>query len=713
MINKKRRKKLLHQNSARVKIGILIPLILIILVSSFIYGYSTAFAIKPPAPVTLDPKTIPKFVNQLVVPPVFVPDSVGAYEKYTITMAQGTQQVLPTVDALGNPTGFGSTPVWGYRGNAVVAGDTLNALGFADGDLIPNFLWSPSATFEATRGVPINVTWINGITGAQPFAVDPTLNWANPTGAFPPGDQFSLVGTYPVFPPGYDGTAQPGNPPPGMGGPPLNAQSPVPLVTHLHGAEVLADFDGGPDAWWTSTGLKGESYATSGITAAANSAIYYYHNAQEANTLWYHDHALGITRLNVMSGLAGFYTLRESLAAVGAGVNTFDQYLTTTFPYGVSEIPIAIQDRTFKLNGEFWYPEAGVNPAVHPYWFPEFFGDTIIVNGLVWPNLDVTPGWYRFRLLDGSNARFYTLTLKDQTTGMKIPFIKIGADGGYLKAPVTMTELTIAPGERADILVDFSAIAVGTKILVENKAKAPFPNGAQPTKQSAGSIMQFTVKATGTAVTQGAAGPIVLPASLNPTLPGAAFPTIAAPAAANQRFITLNEVMGAAGPLMAVINGQYYWGDATENATNGSTEDWYIINLTGDSHPIHTHLATFQLVSRQKFDVAAYQAAWLALQKDPITNLPLIPPFPGSYIPTALDPTPFFKRGTTLATPAEMGWKDTLQMHPGEVTIIRMRFLQQDGTPYPFDPTLGNGYVWHCHILEHEDNEMMRPLFIK
>jgi len=629
-------------------------------------------------------------------------------------MTQRRQPVLP----VGTPLAAGSdglTSVWGYMGNAVAMGATL---GVANGTAIPNFLWSPSGTFEATRGMPINVTWINAITAAQaqPFAVDPTLNWANPTGAFPSGDIFSTVGNYPLFPPGFDGTIIPIVNPDG-----LNAQSPVPLVPHLHGAEVLANFDGGPDAWWTNGGLQGKYYATSGTAAMvpSNAARYYYENAQEANTLWYHDHALGITRINVMSGLAGFYNLRENVSAAGPGVNTFDQYLTTTFPYGISEIPLAIQDRTFKLNGEFWYPDAGINPTVHPYWFPEFFGDTVMVNGLVWPNLDVTPGWYRFRILDGSNARFYSLTLKDQTTGLKVPFIKIGADGGYLKAPVPMTTMTIAPGERADILVDFSAITVGTKILVENKAKAPFPNGAQPTKKTTGSVMQFTVKATGTAATQGFAGPIIWPLtpnSYNPTLweLGAVFPTIAAPPAANRRFITLNEVMGAAGPLMAVINGQYYWGDATENATNGSTEDWYIINLTGDTHPIHTHLATFQLVSRQKFDVAAYQAAWIAQQSiDPLTGLPYIPPFPGSYTPLPLDPTIYYKPGTTLATPEEMGWKDTLQMHPGEVTIIRIRFLQQDGTPYPFDPTSGNGYVWHCHILEHEDNEMMRPLFIK
>ncbi len=723
------------RNSGRVKIGTIILLVLIILVPSAIYGYSTAFAIKPPAPVTLDPKTIPKFINQLVVPPVFDPEVTSAYDNYTITMTQGRQKILPTGTPIVGGVGDGKTSVWGYQGNVTVKGSTLLALGYADGDKIKDFLWSPSATFEARRGVPTNVTWINGITVPTPFAVDPTLNWANPwyyydsTKAFPTSETMATVGTYPPFPPGYNGLTNVGNPLPGSppGTAPLNAQTPVPLVPHLHGAEVESNFDGGPDAWWTNGGLRGKYYATSGTSTTAvpnNAAIYYYMNAQEANSLWYHDHALGITRINVMSGLAGFYNLREPASTVpGTTPNTFDRYLNGVFTYGVNEIPLAIQDRTFRTNGEFWYPEVGLNINTHPYWFPEFFGDTIMVNGLVWPNLDVTPGWYRFRLLDGSNARFYTLTLKDQVTGLKVPFIKIGGDGGYLTAAVPMTSITIAPGERADVLVDLSAITPGTTILVENKAKAPFPNGAQPTKSSAGSIMQFTVKATTdptwTNGVQGATGPITLPASLNPALPGAVWPTIdpLVYPVVKTRFITLNEILGPAGPLMALINGQYYWGDATENATVGTTEDWYIINLTGDTHPIHTHLATFQLVSRQNFDVAGYQAAWLALQKDPQQNGKLVtPPFPGYYTPVPLDPstpTNFMKGKITLATPEEMGWKDTIQVHPGQVTVLRIRFLQQDGTPYPFNPTAGNGYVYHCHILEHEDNEMMRPLFIE
>lgn len=162
--------------------------------------------------------------------------------------------------------------------------------------------------------------------------------------------------------------------------------------------------------------------------------------------------------------------------------------------------------------------------------------------------------------------------------------------------------------------------------------------------------------------------------------------------------------MGPAGPLMVTINGQLWDGVLTETPKNGTTEDWIIVNLTGDTHPIHTHLATFQLVSRQKFQANKYMKDWLALNA-----AGGMPPFPVAYVPTSLDPTAYLQGKATPALPTEMGWKDTVQMNPGEVTIIRIRFLQQDGAAYPFDPTQGPGYVWHCHIVDHEDNEMMRP----
>ena len=699
---------------SKKKMGVFAIVLIVIIVSSA-FSINSTLAVKPPAaPVTLNPLSIPKYVNQLVVPPVFEASTVAP--TYTISMDQTRQQVLPTGTILtGSPDGL--TNVWGYKGNAIAKGGTLGVL---DGTLIPNFIWSPSATFETTKGTPITVKWINNINTPQPFAVDPTLKWANPNHAFPEGDIFSATGgPFPAFPPGYDGIVAPNNP---LG---LNAQSPVALVPHLHGAEVSSYYDGGPDAWWTSTGQKGLHYYTDPTVplapAETNAAVYSYPNAQEPNTLWYHDHALGITRINVMSGLAGFYMLRNTPVTVtGAPTTaTFDEYLTQTFPYGISEIPIAIQDRTFKPNGEFFFPAAGINPTVHPYWIPEFFGDTIMVNGMVWPNLDVTPGWYRLRLLDGSNARFYTLSFSTGV-GTSLPFYVIGADGGYLQKEFFTNTITIAPGERADILIQIPTMPENSKITLTNTANAPFPVGLPADPLTTGQIMQFTVKSTTTNGVQGATinGAFPFPTTgLNPTLPTGTFPTLQT-TPITKRYITLVEVMGPKGPVMVLINGQYYDATVTETPKVGTEEDWVIINLTADTHPIHTHLVTFQLVSRDLFNkngVTKYTNDWTKLQVDPLLpKTKLAPPFPRTFAPISLDPTPYLSGVRTTALPTEMGWKDTIQMHPGEVTTIRVRFTSQDGSPFSaaINPTVGPGYVYHCHILDHEDNEMMRPFVV-
>jgi len=753
------------QNNKKLAL-ITLSLLIILLVSMF--SINVTLAVKPgTVPVLLDPKTIPKYQNQLVVPPVYTPDAVGG-TTYTVSMEETyRQQILPTAaQGMVFPVpGDGKTKVWGYQGDAIIRGNTLLQFdptygtaafdpltsAFRDGQPLTTFVFSPSATFEAIKGTATTVNWINNINGWQPFAVDPTLNWANPGNVFPPGDIFANPArTHPTFSfalnqYGYDGT---NTHPAGSNLGNLNAQTPVALVPHLHGAEVSSFYDGGPEAWWTSaaTKFRGPNFHTAG-TLTDGEAQYIYPNSQEPNTLWYHDHALGITRINVMSGLAGFYLLRDTPTNIATGTPitsaNLDEYLTQTFPYGISEIPLAIQDRTFQANGELWFPEVGLNPTIHPYWMPEFFGNTIMVNGKVWPNLDVTPGWYRFRLLDGSNARFYTLSFDN-----KMPFTVIGADGGYLQQPATVNTLTIAPGERADILVDFTNIPVGTKIILTNTAKAPFPNGAKADPQTTGQIMQFTVTATQSAT--GAKAP--LPAStwalplpptmlLNPNLTppatGAPFPTLSQSNPVKTRYITLNEVMGPAGPLMVMINGQYYdtttstevppgsgnWVTgvgATEKPKAGDTEEWVIINLTADTHPIHLHLVTFQLVNRQPFQATKYNTAWLKQQVglDPNTgtNAQLMPPFPKYYPPKILQPNAYYQGKPILPTPTEMTWKDTLQMNPGEVTTIRVKFASQDGTPFPanwFDGTSGDGiYVYHCHIIDHEDNEMMRPYIV-
>jgi spore coat protein A, manganese oxidase len=402
-------------------------------------------------PALLDPSDIPKFTNQLTGPPPVYsakmipnPTGPGVAKYYEVVMDEHAQQVLPTADENGDPTGFGMTTVWGYGGQAKDS-ITGKPLGFV--------LNSPGPSFEATRGIPTIVKWINNVDKPHLFAVDPTLHWANPNNMMTPMPPV----TAPSFPPGYP-----------------QAQSPVPLIPHLHGGEVKSTFDGHPDAWFTYEGTKGYAYNTLYPTDK-NAAVFYYPNEQPATTLWYHDHGLGITRLNVMSGLAGFYLLRDNADSLGHKISA------QTY-----EMPIVIQDRMFQTNGEFYFPAGELpdefvpNPDVHPYWSPEFFGNTIMVNGLVWPNMNVNQGIYRFRLLDGSNARFYTLSfVANPGTAQEtvLPFTQIGTDGGYLKSAVTLTELTIAPGERADVLVDFSGLTKGTKVLVRNSANTPFPDG--------------------------------------------------------------------------------------------------------------------------------------------------------------------------------------------------------------------------------------------
>ncbi|TLN10129.1 copper oxidase, partial [bacterium] len=437
---------------------------------------------------------------------------------------------------------------------------------------------------------------VNNLTGPHMFPVDPTLHWANPNMMPMMPDQ-----PWPLFPPGFP-----------------EAQSPVPVVPHLHGGEVPSESDGHPEAWFTADGKTGPAYTTD---------FYTYPNEQQPTTLWYHDHALGITRINVMSGLAGFYLLRDP------GDN-----IAPLLPQGKYEVPVVIQDRSFNADGSFFFDSVGVNPTIHPYWTPEFFGNAIMVNGKTWPNFNVERGQYRFRVLNGSNARFYNLKLSN-----KQDFVQIGSDGGYLPAPVNMNSLLLAPGERADILVDFSSAAPGTKIILENNARAPYPKGTPADPQTVGQIMQFTVQGTAPVV------PSPLPAILNniPVL------TPNAPV----RTLTLNEVMGPAGPVAALLNGQPWHTAATELPRVGATEEWQIFNLTGDTHPIHLHLVQFQVVSRQKFQVGKYDTDWM------MQNGGMMPPLMQPTV--ALPAGPYLQGKPEAPAPNETGWKDTVRMTPG------------------------------------------------
>jgi FtsP/CotA-like multicopper oxidase with cupredoxin domain len=645
----------------RMKAKATIIMLALLLVASFASSMNLeAKAVIPDEP-TLNPTTIPKYVDQLVIPPVYVPkniyDRCGKLirQEYRITMTEFYQQILPL--------GYPMTKVWGYGGNAKDA-VTGKWLGFVRN--------SPAPTFEAKKGVPVQVKWTNYIEESI-FAVDPTLHWANPNNM-----PMMLDPPYPEFPPGFE-----------------DAQIPVPLVPHLHGAEDKSTSDGGPEAWFTANGIHGDDYNTVKPTSS-NSAVFYYPNEQLPTTLWYHDHALGMTRINVMSGLAGFYLLRD--------YNRYTDYVAPRLPKGKYEIPIAIQDRSFNTDGSMWFPTIGNNPDVHPYWQPEFFGNTIMVNGKLWPNLDVDRGQYRFRVLDGSNARFYNFSLSIVGTDKTMPFTMIGTEGGYLKSAVKLDWLVIAPGERADILVDFSCLKPGTKVIMTNTAPAPFPDGDPANPNTVGQIMQFTVKWRYGFEAKW------LPNILNPTLKGE-FPTLGEPD--NTRILPYFEVMSATDePLGVFLTGQKWEAPTTELPRVGSTEDWYLTNPTGDAHPIHLHLTTFQVLYRQPFDWEAYTADWIDLNGDP--------PLPIDTTPTELDVEPYLTGPPEYPPASEQGWKDTIQTPPGYVTVIRVRFAPQESPTcgpkapalginlYPFDPTKGPGYVWHCHIIDHEDNEMMR-----
>jgi spore coat protein A, manganese oxidase len=429
----------------------------------------------------------------------------------------------------------------------------------------------------------------------------------------------------------------------------LNNDNVVRVMTHLHGGFVAADSDGNPQ----QTPQQFPPGATQNVT---------YTNQlpqMPASLLWFHDHGLGTTRLNVFAGLAAAYILRDEF-------DTGGEPNPIGIPGGRYEIPLVVQDRQINSDGTLFYPTSNI-PGVT--WIGEYFGDVMLVNGKVWPFLDVEPRMYRFRILNGCNARILNLDIP----GTKM--FQIGAEGGLWDAPVPVTQLVLAPAERADVVVDFSKLA-NAKLLMNNQPPPkPVSTPAPPLTQ----VMQIRV---GKTVTQ--RGPTTVPSSL----PGRAA-NLSDPV--TTRFITLNEVAANTANWFLNLNATHFeGGPATETPTVGTVEDWVFINMTPDTHPMHTHLVTFQVVGRTPFDVAAYQAA-----------------FGGpDGVPGGKDPTPFATGGMLPPDPTERGFKDTVKVNPGEFTTIRAQFDLPNGVSAP------QGYVYHCHIVEHEDNDMMRPFIV-
>ena len=381
----------------------------------------------------------------------------------------------------------------------------------------------------------------------------------------------------------------------------------VRTVIHLHGAKAPPQSDGYPESWYVP----------------GKSAICHYPNGQDAALLWYHDHALGINRLNVFAGLLGLFIVRDE----------FEDALD--LPRGKYEIPLAIYDRIFDLDGQLNYPVSG--DAKKP-WMPEVFGDAILMNGKLFPYLEVEPRKYRLRVLNAANGRFFHLSLSNSQT-----LYQIGTDQGLLSAPVPLETVSLTPAERADLIIDFSALR-GSSVILKNDTL---------------NIMQFRVGQTSSGETR------ALPQRLRPV------PKIPESAAVKTRTLSLVEIDDLVQrPVTMLLNNVHWSMPVTENPVLDSTEIWSLLNTTDDAHPIHLHLVRFQILDRRSFDVAAY---WTTGQV--------------KYMGTAVPPEP-----------GEAGWKDTVRADPGMVTRIITRFEGFTGR-----------YVWHCHILEHEDNEMMRP----
>ncbi|WP_051690006.1 multicopper oxidase domain-containing protein [Pelobacter seleniigenes] len=783
---------------------------------------------------TLDPLTIPKYVQPLVIPPEMPtatvqpavpgvdPNNIPA-AKYNIAVRQFQQQILPggvwnTVN--GRSDAFPPTPIWSYGPEQDLP---------PPGYVAPAALGSPGAnynypafTVENLSNSPTTVRWINDlkdpVTGNYlphilTNTVDQTLHWANPTGT-------GCVDS--GLPQQTDCATL--NPAPYTG--------PVPIVTHVHGAHVNPESDGYPEAWWlpaannipagyittgtlytqydSSTGAVQDYKNTVDFDPVPGAAFYSYENSQPAATLWYHDHALGMTRLNVYAGPAGFWLIRGSYdaptttggapavlpgpAPSGMADPNFDPAVRQT----IREIPIVIQDRSFNTDGSLFYPntraffdgfngpyvgDANAGSDIAPIWNPEAFFNTMVVNGTTWPQFEVAPAKYRFRLLNGSNSRFINLSMfeviptpfvnqvdaalirlinrlavrfparaarlqarlvaaqnqRPVRYGIEVPFYQIGGDQGFLPnvvmiqtgsaavlpgdgtipAPVPLPDpmqaLLMAPAERADVIVDFSGLPNGTIVRVLNTAPdAPFGGfpdiPADPA--TSGQVMQFVVNnaltvladATTTsplALTMNAEPDITATASVTRQLslneeesaqvcvtvgPTGAITTVATFPAPNPNIVADCAALGAvpqapkaallgtigSDPLVAnspLASSPMLWRDpVTENPALNSTENWDFYNLTVDGHPIHMHLVRYEIVHRQLFD-------------------PLSPTFApiGAPIPPL---------------PNELGMKDTVLTYPGEITRVKATF------------DIPGLYVWHCHIVEHEDNEMMRPYYV-
>ena len=620
-----------------------------------------------------------------------IPDVIDTARRSSITIqVRQFDQFLGLYDADGNPL---ETTVWGYMSGSLGG--------------------YPGPTIVAYRDQPVTIRWQNQlpVTGHL-LTIDPTVHLAQPTSR------------------------------------PLHAGF-VPIVSHLHGGHNFSEFDGTPEQWFTQSRGGPGGIGPREVGADFVSSTTRYMNDQQSATLWYHDHALGITRLNVYAGLAGFYVLQdpERLTLQQQGI----------LPGGSYDIGMAIQDRAFTANGQLYYPAYKNDPLpgtdetvgdMVPQTFydhygesapsivPEFFGDTILVNGMAWPNLDVGAGSHEFRILNGSDSRFYVLSASDPDVGIYL----VGTDGGLLPHAIAISDgdgiqeedefILLAPGDRVELVFDFSNLSAGDTVRLLNSGPAfePFKGvtadgpllgdaEAATADDPVGNIMQFTVTNSITPFHARLfeSGLPVLLASSFVSITADADSNGVADAATNVRNLGLFEGLeqfGRVTPMLgkaeegtittddedvgADFGPLSYDAPATERPILGSTEQWNIFNFTADTHPVHLHLVQYQVVEKHEIFFQDEDEDGIP---DDTTGDGLISYGVGSspdYSTADIwigDPIPL--------RPEETGWQDTVAVDPGTMMSIVATF------------DLPGEYVWHCHILSHEDNEMMRSFIVE
>ncbi|MEI8370522.1 MAG: multicopper oxidase domain-containing protein [Planctomycetia bacterium] len=600
------------------------------------FNCDTGMAMDQP---TLDPMSIHKYVtplpNLLDPKSIFTPTFTRTGTKYDIGMYETTSNILGVVDvkdANGKVVGTTSfqTDIYGYGTSQATAS-------------------FPAKSIQVRSGTPIQVHWTNNLGSQDSYLMSQFMDMS--PGMLTP-DMMAM--------PANDG---------------------IPTVPHLHGGHTEAASDGTPNQWFTGALPEtpgGKPVIDRGIDATKANDTFVYANDQRAATLWYHDHAMGFTRTNVYAGLMGMYIVRDE-------VDTGLKNNPAGLPSGAYEIPLAIADRMFTEAGQLYYPHQTDNTGCTRM-LPEAFGDVMTVNGKAWPVQHVEPRNYRFRMVNASDSRFLDLWLSKDNDPNQAPAAKlmqVGSDQGLLSKPAAMDKLLFGPGERADVVVDFSKFAPGTRIILRNDAATPYSGGDPVDPDTTGQVMEFIVDAPLNKSYPNPALKSTLVPAIKPLVADApAFkvglfemdtmesnPAAPDPGAANEPFTVITPMLGTLkdGPLA-------FSAPVTEKIQVGKTVVWEIYNTTEDVHPVHIHLAAFQVQNRQDFT-------------------------------TSID----VKTGATIYTPTgaiqkpqanELGWKDTVLVYPGQMTRVVAKYDRK------------GDYIWHCHIMSHEESDMMRKFSV-